>query len=59
VKLTYPGPHEAVEVPALGRVVKRDESVEVDSPLAEQLVAQGWKPEPTKARKGTVKKEAT
>lgn len=45
--VTYPGPHEAVKILATGKTVKRNESIEVDAELGDQLVAQGWKPTPT------------
>jgi len=60
VKLTYPGPHEAVTILATGQTVNRDESVEVADPaLAAQLVAQGWTApaaKPAKATKATTTK---
>lgn len=43
-QLKYVGPHAAgVEVPTVG-LVKPGEPFEVDAELAEQLVAQGFKP---------------
>lgn len=42
--ITYPGPHEGVDILALGRTVARGETITVDEALGEQLVAQGWAP---------------
>lgn len=42
MKVTYPGPFEAVDVPALGRTVDQGESVTVTADVAAQLIAQGW-----------------
>ncbi|MCP3805375.1 hypothetical protein NLX83_39525 [Allokutzneria sp. A3M-2-11 16] len=51
MRITYLGPFEAVEVPALHRVVRRDESVEVDDELGAALVAQScWAQAETPAR---------
>lgn len=38
--LIYQGPHQAVEVPALRRVVDRGEPVDVDDELATRLLEQ-------------------
>lgn len=58
MQVTYDGAHDAVNVLALNRTVRRGESIEVDEPLGEQLVAQGWKPVPTpKPAKAAAKKE--
>lgn len=44
-KVRYTGPHLAVEVPALGRVVERGEAVEVPLDLAAALTLQAdWQP---------------
>lgn len=42
--VTYPGPHAQVEVPDLGVVVDRGETVDAPPELARVLVAQGWEP---------------
>lgn len=55
--VTYPGPHEAVKVLATGQTVKRNESIEVDAVLGDQLVAQGWKPTPKPKAAPASKKE--
>ena len=49
MKLVYPGPHLAVDVPAAGLInVGQGVPVEVaDNEIAAQLIVQGW----TKARK--------
>lgn len=45
MQVTYEGPHDAVEVPALGRTVKRGEPVKVDKTLGARLLEQdAWKP---------------
>jgi hypothetical protein len=52
VKITYPGPFPAVDVPSLGLFdVERGQTVDLDDEAgAESLVAQGWKRvAPTKA----------
>lgn len=45
-KVKYVGPHDAVEVPALGVVCGRGESVEVDATTAKALLEQpdNWQP---------------
>ena len=51
MKITYPGPHEAVNVLATGQKVARGETVEIADAVAERLVEQGWTipaPKPTK-----------
>lgn len=54
MKLIYPGPHEAVNVLALGQKVQRGEEVEIPDEIAERLVEQGWEsPKPKKAVKAT------
>jgi len=53
VQVTYPGPYEAVTVPALGRDVAKDETITVAAHVGESLLAQGW----TQPRKSS-KKEA-
>lgn len=40
--VTYYGPHEAVDLPALGVTVAHGESVEVPDDVADRLVEQGW-----------------
>ena len=48
MKLVYPGPHLAVDVPAAGIHAEKGVPVEVaDKQVAEQLITQGW----TKVRK--------
>jgi len=42
VKLTYPGPLEAVSIPSLGLTVKRGGSADVPDEAAPQLLEQGW-----------------
>ncbi len=42
MKVTYPGPFDSIEVPALGAVVAQGEAVEVPDEVGEQLTAQGW-----------------
>lgn len=42
MKLTYPGPLEAVSIPSLGLTVKRGGSADVPDEAAAQLVDQGW-----------------
>lgn len=39
-RIKYVGPHDEVEVPSLGLVCQRGESVEVDASTAKQLTAQ-------------------
>lgn len=51
-KVVYVGPHDAVEVPALGLTVKRNEPVEVPKDEAASLLAQD-----TWAKPRTTKKE--
>jgi hypothetical protein len=50
---TYVGPHDEVEIPATGQVVRRGKSVEVDAEFAEALDAQpsNWAKPNTKAAK--------
>jgi len=50
VKLTYPGPHEAVTILATGQKAKRGETIEIaDDAVAASLVEQGWTtPKPRK-----------
>ena len=45
MKVTYPGPFDSIEVPALGAVVAQGEAVEVPDEVGEQLTAQGWTPQ--------------
>ncbi len=41
--MAYNGPHEFVDVPALGRTVKRGEPVDIENiSLAKALLRQGW-----------------
>lgn len=43
MKLTYPGPHDEIEIPSLGISVARGASAEIEDPaVAAQLQAQGW-----------------
>lgn len=50
MKLTYPGPHEAITVLATGQKVQRGVPTEIaDEGVAAQLVEQGWEiPKPKK-----------
>jgi hypothetical protein len=44
VKLRYLGPHAEVEIAATGQTVKRGATVDVDTEIAKQLIAQkSWK----------------
>jgi hypothetical protein len=59
VKLTYPGPFEAVTILATGQTVKRGESVDVAPEVADRLAEQGWTApaaKPAKATKATTTK---
>lgn len=48
MRVVYSGPHDAVEVPELGLVVRRGEPVEVLDGDAEQLLKQDvWDAAPT------------
>lgn len=40
MRVTYVGPHDAVEIPVLDTVVKRGESIEVPSDIGHELVKQ-------------------
>lgn len=42
-KVTYQGPHDAVDIPSLGLTVAAGETIEVDDAVAKVLEAQGWK----------------
>lgn len=42
MRLTYPGPHAAVDVPTLGLRVERGAQVEVPDDVGASLVEQGW-----------------
>lgn len=58
MKVTYPGPLEAVVLAATDQVVARNQSIEVDALLGADLVAQGWTPaKPTKPAKAAPSKE--
>ena len=52
MKLTYPGPHEAVTILATGQKVASGETIEIeDEAIAASLAEQGWttpKPKPSK-----------
>lgn len=56
----YVGPHDEVELAATGQTVRRGDSVEVDSDLAEQLDAQpeNWAKPNTNAAKDAPKPKA-
>lgn len=54
MRLTYPGPHEAVDVPALGRRVTQGEQVEVPDDVGANLVEQGWHAEASELASLTV-----
>lgn len=58
MKLTYPGPHEAITVLATGQKVKRGQTVEIEDAVAERLVEQGWSKPAPKAAKATTTKAA-
>lgn len=55
MKLTYPGPLEAVTFPALGITVKRGETIEIPDVIAADLIDQGWKA--PKGRKAATSQE--
>ena len=58
MKLIYPGPFEAVFVPACGQAVKRGEAIDVaDEAVALSLIEQGWT-EPKAATKKAASKAA-
>lgn len=58
MKVTYPGPLEAVVLAATDQLVARGQSVEVDAVLGADLVAQGWTPAKTpKAVKAATSEE--
>ena len=60
MRVTYPGPHEAVTILATGQTVARGDTCDVPAPLGRQLIAQGWtKPAPAKkaGKKTTTKSE--
>lgn len=63
MKLTYPGPSEAVRIPSLGVTAQRGKPVDIDDDaVAASLIDQGWaasaaKPS-TPARKAASTKEA-
>jgi len=42
MRISYPGPHRAVHVPALGLVVERGQVVDVPDEVARPLLTQGW-----------------
>jgi hypothetical protein len=46
--LIYPGPFDAVDVPAVGIVAVRDVPVDVPDETAPSLIAQGWRKPPRK-----------
>lgn len=50
MQVTYPGPYEAVTVPALGRDVAKDETITVAAHVGESLLAQGWTQPKRKAK---------
>lgn len=51
MRVTYPGPHEAVTVLATGDVCDAGKSVDVPADIAASLIAQGWtKPAATKPK---------
>lgn len=61
-KIKYVGPFDAVEVPALGRDVKRGEPIEVeDAEIAKSLLEQkdNWQRVSKPAKKAAAKKAAT
>lgn len=47
MKVTYPGPLEAVILAATDQIVERGKSIEVDADLGADLIAQGWTPAKT------------
>lgn len=59
MKLTYPGPLEAVSIPSLGLTVKRGGSADVPDEAAPQLLDQGWQAVPEKSPTSTTKKSPT
>ena len=59
MKLIYPGPFEAVFVPACGQAVKRGEAIDVaEEAVALSLIEQGWT-EPKAATKKAAKAAPT
>lgn len=49
MRVTYPGPYEAVMILATGQTVARGDTCDVPAPLGRQLIAQGWtKPAPAR-----------
>jgi hypothetical protein len=54
MRVTYEGPHDAVEIPAAGLTVARGETVEVPDEIGASLLRQGTF---TEVRGGRVTKE--
>ncbi len=53
MRVTYPGPFDAVEIAATGQIAEQGQPVDVPDDIAVSLVEQGWK-----TAKKPVKKEA-
>lgn len=60
MKFRYAGPHDEVEVPALGAVVTHGQTVEASGQVAESLQQQGdvWEHVPDPKRSKAAKKAA-
>ena len=51
MKLIYPGPHPAVDVPAAGVTAIKGEPVEIADDIAARLLEQGWSKTPRASKK--------